>query len=264
MSDLRASSIASRSLLRHLPLLLRAVPGTPLRVLAIMALDTVHIIRLARPMPRDRIAQLASFLNFQACTNAALDHKCLCQADYETLERRLELAGLRSRMDTYLNGLRDLESRRPPIGGDWRSFDEVRRYREGVVRFSLAAIVAIGFDTASLEDATVEIDRDGNLDALFHIALQCQVIDDVLDYSQDLAAGLPSFLTATDSSPESLALTAGLARSYGSRPHSTGHVALPIRLVLSLITAITTLVVETARGRNSQSHSCGMAQSQRI
>jgi hypothetical protein len=264
MSDLRASWMASLSLLRHLPLFVRAAPGTPLRVLAIMALDTVHTLRHARPIPKERIGQLASFLDFQACTNAAWDRKDLCHAEYETIERRLELAGLSSHMDGYLTALGNIESRRPPTGGDRRAFDEVRQYREGVVRISLAAVVAVAFDTASLEDAILEIDRDANLDALCLIALQCQVVDDLLDYARDLAGRLPSFLTATHSLSDSLALTADAARSYRTRPHSTAHVALPIRVALILVTAITTLVVRTAGSWHRHSQLPGMVQSQRI
>ena len=51
-------------------------------------------------------------------------------------------------VEEYLGRLRDLESRRPSIGGDHRRFDEVRLYREGVARLSLATAAAIALNAA--------------------------------------------------------------------------------------------------------------------
>ena len=67
------------------------------------------------------------------------------------------------------------------------------------MRLSLATVAAIALDAECLEDAIRATHRDGELEALCRIAMQCQIIDDVLDYSTDLAAGLPSFLTASAS-----------------------------------------------------------------
>ena len=91
----------------------------------------------SRPLPRKRISELAMFLDFQACTNAAWDHKELCEAEYQAIRQRLEEAGLGSWIEEYLGRLRELESRRPSIGGDHRRFDDVRSYREAVARLSL-------------------------------------------------------------------------------------------------------------------------------
>ena len=49
---------------------------------------------------------------------------------------------------------------------------------------------------------------------LFRIAMQCQIIDDVLDYPQDMSAGLPSFLTAAESLPQALELSRLAALGY--------------------------------------------------
>src|SRR5688572_28029226 len=68
---MRPSLVAITALLRGLPLFFCEAPRTPLRVLAIDALDTLHVLRTSEPLPRKRISELALLLDFQACTNAA-------------------------------------------------------------------------------------------------------------------------------------------------------------------------------------------------
>ena len=245
MSDpVRASLVSIACFVRGLPLFFRAEPGTPLRVLGIVALDTLHVLRHAQPMPRSRVRELAAFLDFAGCTNAAWDHKRLCQGRYRAIQQRLDEAGLGACVQAYLARLRDLESRRPRIGGDRRRFDEVRSYREAVARLSLTMAAAIALNDPCRE---VDIDAaqlDGDLDTLFRILMQCQIIDDVLDYSADLSAGLPSFLTASTSLPQAMQWTAGAARYYAAgAARSTGDGVLPLRVALSVMTALTTLVV---------------------
>jgi hypothetical protein len=230
---LQASLISLLCLLRGLPLFFRASPQTPLRVLGIIALDTLHVLRYSRPLPRTRISELAMFLDLEGCANAAWDHKRRCEEEYETIRQRLEHAGLGPCLDAYLCSLREIESHRPPIGGDRRRFDEVRAYREGVARLSLstAAEIALGPDYP----------RDHrDVDTLFLTLMQCQVIDDVLDYDEDVAAGLPSFLTAAASLPLGFELTAASVRRYAAG--SPG--LLPLRVALTVITAMATVVVQ--------------------
>ena len=215
----RASLVALTCCLRGLALLFAAAPGTPLRVLCIVALDTVHVLRRGRPLPRKRIGELATFVDFQACTNAYWDQKQLCAAECRSIREQLENAGLGLWAEEYLSRLRELETRRPPVAGGRRRFEEVRAYREAVARMSLATLVAIALDAESLEDALQETHCDSEVEALFRIVMQCQIIDDVLDYAEDVPAGLPSFLTATASLPEAIELTAETARSYASGPH---------------------------------------------
>jgi hypothetical protein len=83
-------------LLRGLPFFFCAAPRTPLRVLCIVALNTIHVLRHSRPLPRTRCKELAAFLDFEACTNTAWDGKRLCAAEYQALRRRLDKAGLGS------------------------------------------------------------------------------------------------------------------------------------------------------------------------
>ena len=223
---------------RALPLFFQASPKTPLRVLAIIALDTLHVLRTSRPLPRKKLGELALVLDFQACTNAAWDDKTLSRDEYRTARRRLEEAGLGRYVEEYLGRLRPREGERPPIGGDRRNFADVRAYREAVARVSLATLTAIALD-AEVEDAVRATRRDRDVVTLYRLALQCQVIDDVWDYPTDLSAGLPSYLTATASLSEALELTTHAARSYGTRSHGV----FPLRVALRLLSAAARLVV---------------------
>jgi hypothetical protein len=245
---LRAGLASITCLLRGLPLFFAAAPGTPLRVLCIVALDTIHVLRYSRPLPGRKRKELAAFLDFQACTNAVWDRKPLSAATYEGLRHRVEKAGLGLWSGEYLQRLGELETRRPAVGGDLRRFDEVRSYREDVVRLSLATITAIALNADCLDDAIRATHDDCDVAALFRMAMQCQIVDDVIDYRKDLSAGLPSFLTATASLSHAMALTADAARSYGApRGHSAGLGAFPLHAALSAITAVTKLVVRVAR-----------------
>jgi hypothetical protein len=247
---MRASRVALACLLRALPLFFGATPKTPLRVLCIIALDTVHVVRNGRPLSRSRCKQLAAFLDFQACANAVWDGKDLCAPEYRALRQRLETAGLGVWITEYLGQLRELETQRPPIGGDLQRFDDVRLYREAVARLSLATVTAIALNADCLDEGVRATYCDGDVAALFRMAMQCQIIDDIIDYRKDLSAGLPSFLTACASLPQAIALTADAVRFYAvSRgPLAEGGV-FPLEAALHVMTRVTRLVVGVARRR---------------
>ena len=259
MSEARRASVVSAAcLLRSVPLFFRTVPRTPLRVLGIVALDTLHVLRRSRWLPRERIDQLAMFLDFAGLANAACDHKELCEAEYRALHHRLETAGLSRTIDAYLARLHAVEDGRPTIGGDRRRFEEVRAYREAVARLSLMTAAAIALTPSSSDD---EIPADSDLETLLRILMQCQIIDDVLDHRADQAAGLPSFLTACTSLPEAFTLTAQAARGYAAPP--TGPVVIPLRVALRVVTLLTRAVVGVARPRrrNARQRATGRVRS---
>jgi len=246
-APLRAGLVSHTCLLRSLPLFFNRSPGTPLRVLCIVAFDTIRVVRYGQPLSRQRRKELATFLDFQACTNAVWDRKPLGAAEYKALRHRLEKAGLGSWIQEYLSRLCVLETRRPFVGGDRRRFDDVRSYREAVARLSLATIAAIALDVECLEDAIRSTYCDRDVAALFRMAMQCQIIDDVVDYREDLSAGLPSFLTASAPLPQAIALTAEAARSYtSSRGPSAGGGVFPLEAALYFLTEVTKLVVAVA------------------
>jgi hypothetical protein len=160
----------------------------------------------------------------------------------------VEQAGLERWMTECLQRLEELESRRPSIGQGLRRFDEVRAYRENVARLSLATLVAIGLDADCLEEGLRATQSDDDVAAMFGMAMQCQVIDDVIDYKKDLAARLPSFLTASASLSDALALTAGATRAYATRHgRSTERAVFPLDAALHVLSMVAALVVAAAR-----------------
>jgi hypothetical protein len=236
--------IAVRCLLRGLPLLVSERPKTPLRILCIAAFDTLHMLRNAGPLPALDLGTLAALLDFGACVNAAFDNKGCCPHEFRLTLKSLEKAGIRAAVVEYVRRLKGLESRRPAPGGDDRQFQKVRRYREAVVRLSLAMAAATANVYQSLDEGIHATYRDPHLHILFRIVMLCQIIDDVLDFSTDLSAGLPSFLTACASPPQALALTRMAMLDYGDNRDlpKTGDV-LPLRAALFLVATCTTIVV---------------------
>jgi hypothetical protein len=234
----RESVVSARCLLRRLPLFFRATPKTPLRVLGIVAFDTLHTLRTSRPLPKQRVAELATFLDFEGCANAEWDHKDLCERERREIRQRLEADGLGACIETYCRQLALLESTRPSPGGDQRRFSDVRKYREDVARLSLSTAAGI-----------VQQPLDADLDILCNILMQCQVVDDVLDYDADASAGLPSFLTASTSLPNALDWTAEAARSYGRLSERELTTTLfPFRVALRLFTLLARAVIYISQG----------------
>ena len=145
----------------------------------------------------------------QGCTNAAWDHKDLCEAEYQAIRQRLEQAGLGSCIEEYLGRLR--RTGEPAPVNRWRS--SAFRRSSLVPRGGRAAVAGHGCrDRARTPSvATTDIRAahcDSDVDTLFRILMQCQIIDDVLDYAEDVSAGLPSFLTQSASLPQAMELTA--------------------------------------------------------
>jgi hypothetical protein len=242
--------IAVRSLVRGLPLFASARPKTPLRVLCIMAFDTLHMLRNAKPLPRPKLRMLAALLDFGACANAAFDNKDCCRYECRIPLQLLEEAGIRSSVADYLRRLRDLESRRPLPGGDFWRFQKVCRYREAVVRLSLGMVATTANGNQCLDEGIRATYCDAGLKILFRIVMQCQIIDDVLDYSKDKSAGLPSFLTASKSLPQAFELTRLAALGYADDRDlpRTGDV-FPLRSALCLVSTCAKLVIVLGRWR---------------
>lgn len=249
---------AVRSLVRGVPLLFSARPRTPLRILCIVAFDTLHRLRYARPLSPEKLRTLAALLDFGACANAAFDYKACCRCELRATRQLLDEAGIGPSVDEYLQRLKWLECERPEPGGNDRQFQKVRLYREAVVRLSLGIVSATAYGHQRLDEEICATDYDADLNLLFRIVMQCQIIDDVLDYSSDLSAGLPSFLTACNSLSQAIELTRLAARDYaddralipdpspargeGRGLRRTGDL-FPLRLALFLVSIVTRLVI---------------------
>lgn len=240
---LRESLVSAWCLLRRLPLFFHDTPKTPLRVLGIIAFDTLHVLRTSRPLPQQRVHELATFLDFEGCANAEWDHKDRSEAECRVIGQRLVDAGLGARIEQYCRQLRALESLRPSPGGDQRRFTEVREYREAVARLSLSTAAAI-----ALQSPAEPAEGDADVDTLCRILMQCQIVDDVWDYDEDVSASLPSFLTASASLPDALRWTTKAARSYAVIPVThKGSVLFPFRIALWLFSIGARVVILISR-----------------
>ncbi len=251
-SRISASLFSITSFLRGLPLFISARPKSPLRVLCLMAFDTLHRLRTSKPMPTDRLRLLAVCLDFEAAANAAFDNKSSCGNEFRTTRKLLEAAGMSASLTEFTRRLEELETNRPSPGGDHGQFEKVKSYREAVVRLSLSMLATTAFGHRSIEDEIRATQSDAELNILFRIAMQCQIIDDVLDYSKDAIVGLPSFLTAAASLPQALELTHEAALGYANIQdlrHTSE--AFPLRLALSAVSDCARLVIALRRPRKS-------------
>ncbi len=240
--------ISLMSLLRGLPLFISSRPKTPLRVLCVMAFDTLYMLRNSKRLPVVKLRMLAALLDFGACANAAFDNKDFCRKEFRTTRQILEDAGIGSSVVEFLRRLRELERCRPLPGGDHWRFQEVESYREAVVRLSLGVVATTAIGNPSLDEGIRSTYCDENLEILFRIVMQCQIIDDVLDYSRDRVAGLPSFLTASRSLPQAMELTRLAAIGYSNDRHEPGSDNVyPLRLALVVVSACAKLLLAGCR-----------------
>ena len=117
---------------------------------------------------------------------------------------------------------------------------------------SLGAIAATVLNKGSIEDGIQATHRDADMVALHRIVMQCQIIDDVLDFSKDLHNGLPSFLTAHASLSEALALTSVAATQYATMDNLTAspHV-FPFRVALWGMSALARVAIMLGQWRLS-------------
>jgi hypothetical protein len=238
------------SLLRCLPLFFSARPKTPLRVLCVMAFDTLHMLRRSKPLPVSKLRMLAALLDFGACTNAMFDNKDYSRKEIRLTRQILDEAGLGSYVEEFLRRLGELERRRPsPLDDNWQ-FHKIRTYREAVVRLQLGMVATTASGSHSIDEGIRATYCDDDLRILFRIVMQCQIIDDVLDYSIDMSAGLPSFLTASDSLPEAIKLTRQAAFDYADRrdlPRSDD--VFPLRTALIAASICAKLMIRLSRWR---------------
>jgi hypothetical protein len=217
--------------------------------MCIMSFDTLHFLRHSKPLPTARRRVLAALLDFGACANAMLDNKGYCREELRLTRRIVDEAGLSSLVEEFLRRLGELERGRPSpfISGQC---DDVRSYRETVVRLFLGVVATTATGAHCIDEGMRATYCDDDLNILFRIAMQCQIIDDVLDYSQDRSAGLPSFLTASESLPEAMELTRQAACAYADdRDLSRSNSVFPLRLALFFAAICANLMIQAGRWR---------------
>ena len=242
--------VAVLSVLRGLPLLFRSTPKTPLRVACIMAFDMLHQLRTSKRLPPDRVRSLAVLLDFGATVNAAFDGKSYSQDEFRRTRKLLDAAGLNKTVADYWTKLQELELRRPSAFGDRLQCRKVQLYREDVVRLSLGVLTATTFGYANVDEGVHAVRTDVDLQMLYRIVMQLQIIDDVMDFAKDNAKRLPGFLTASESLQESFQLTQHATRSYAITEGAIQTESLlPLRIALFVVSAITRLLVTLGRWR---------------
>ena len=174
-------------------------PGTPLRVLSLIAIDTALrsrgiIITPDRRQAVIEVMELGALLNDRFDGDAHDLHAL--RASVAWFARSAHREVIRS----YVKRLRRLERTRPdPAQGMTAGI----HYREGVNHVSLAVLWALARGR-SLAAAEMEIVREADLCLLFQIVMQTQLIDDVLDVRQDRRRGLPSFASGPEVTAASL------------------------------------------------------------
>ncbi|WP_145457201.1 hypothetical protein [Gimesia panareensis] len=247
---LAASRIALISFLRGIPLFFSRRPGTPLRVLCLMAFDTVHILRTSRRLSVQKIRELAALLDFGSYANDYFDGKQFSFEKYQMTRRQLKAKDTDLVVRAYLHRLRELEKQRPAAGGDDRMHYRAQLYREAVVRLSLGMLAAASLEEMTVEEGIEATNQTADLELLYRIVMLCQVIDDVIDYQQDADAGLPGLMTSHATLDRALKLTSASAARYADQRSLSASPALfPIRLALWGVAALTRTAILYGYGR---------------
>ena len=254
----KAVRIAFGCFLKRLPLFVSRTPGTPLRVLCVIAVDVVRQLQNNAPLCRRQVSLLSRSLKLAARANAILDGKSNRAESFTELHHDMHAIGIGPLADRYLSELRQLEHRRPrPNATAWQTVAAdgavVRQYREDVVRLSLSFALAVTDPTRSLDDCQQAIQNDSCLAELFRICMLCQIIDDMLDYAKDQIAGLPTFLTIPMSLPNAIALTGASVKTYSPRidPHATAATGL-FRIARRTIAATASFLIILCRLRHGR------------
>ena len=242
--------VAFKCAVRGLPLIFASCPGTPLRVLCIVAFDTVYSLRSSCGLPKPCIKNLALLLKFGASLNAAFDGKAFCPDEFRRLQQRLFDAGLRQTSNDYWRRIQQLELSRPSAFGDRSQREAVQAYREDVARLSLGFFTMVAFGYATVEDGIEATRANGDLEIMFRIVMQCQIIDDVFDYSKDVARGLPGFLTASSELIDTFQLTSQATHHYANVHFTSKDRPLfVLRIALTSVSIIAKTMIMLGRWR---------------
>jgi hypothetical protein len=174
-------------------------PGSPLRVLSLMAISAALRAR-GITMDDNRKRAVIETMELGAHLNDRLDGDPHQPADLRTCSSTFSRTFQRDCICNYIKRLRFLERSRPGPDADIHS---VKTYRENVNHVSLATLWAIA-SQRPLNMAEKEIRQETDLFILFRIVMITQIIDDLLDIKKDRHRGLPSFATAVGTSSSAL------------------------------------------------------------
>lgn len=214
-------------------------PGTPLRVLSLMAIDAV-LRRRGGILESDRRRAVIEAMEFGSLLNDRMDGDHHDPVVLRSAVAWFAASPYRKIVRPYAASLRRYERGRPDAREGLRA---VACYRENVNETSLAFLWAIASNT-SFGQAREEIRKDSDLRLLFRIIMQCQLIDDTLDIRKDLRRGLPSFATARGATASSLGK---LSSGYSDPNSDVGNCCL--KLALKAVTACARMTILVFRSR---------------
>jgi hypothetical protein len=206
-------------------------PGTPLRVLAVVAITAALRSRGVRLRPDTRRAVIEA-LELGALLNDRFDGEAVDPAALREQVAWFARSPHRELVRCYAKRLRRHERFRPNHG---EPIAVVKPYRENVNRTSLALLWALASGT-ELAAAELEIRQAGDLRLLFNLVMLTQVMDDVLDAAHDRNLNLPSFATASGATAASLHAVASL---YAAAPPLRLDGNFCLRLALAITAACT-------------------------
>lgn len=196
--------------LANLPQLVSRQPGTPLRVLAVIAITAALRSRGVKLRPDLRHAVIAA-MELGALLNDRFDGDA---SDPNALRRQVvwfAQSPHRNVVWDYAKRLRRYERARPDPNAP---APIVRCYRENVNRVSLALLWALASGT-TLADAELETRQTEDLRLLFNLVMLTQVIDDVWDVHHDRRRRLPSFAAGPAAT---VVMLRAAVRSYTADP----------------------------------------------
>lgn len=219
-------------------------PATPLRVLALIAI-TAALRSRGIVLGPDRRRALIEAMELGALLNDRFDQDPHDPEELRARVRWFARSEHRNLVRGYAKRLRRLERSRPD---SMERGSATQCYREGVNSVSLAMLWALGH-SRTLGIAELEIQREPDLQLLFQIVMQAQVIDDVLDLREDRRRELPSFATGGASLQEIVSIYADGKPLRLDRDFC-------LRVALRTITAVARLVVAIT-ARTPKAAGCG-------
>lgn len=221
------------SLVSHVPKFFTHRPSTPLRVLSVIAIDAALRSRGLKLTPPAQQA-IVEAMELGAMLNDRFDSEPYHPANLRASIAWFAISPHRQLAWSYAKRLRHLERTRPTPHA---SLLVIQSYRENVNHLSLAFLWAIA-RKLSLADAATAITTAPDLQLLFAIVMQTQIIDDIIDLAHDIHQHLPSLAHNPRATPTTLRQ---LSRSYTIQHPLTFNT----HLLLNLTHRLTALLAQT-------------------
>lgn len=182
----RIGGAAVSALMVCSPMLLAARPKTPLRVFCVAAFEYLAQLR-GGTLGQERRAAIAHACDFGSLRDAYYDEQKLDLKEYRWLRSALRRTAPEAATIYYVQELRKAERGRPILAGNRRGLTEaIIKYRVAVIELSLRWL-----------DKISGLPLEGvKFHALVNLICLIQLVDDLLDWKDDLSTRCPSYVTA--------------------------------------------------------------------